>query len=64
VFLQITQTPRVDLEIPGSPFSFGALIAAQAAGDAKVLSEHGRPVLTLTVGDLTTALPAIIGALR
>ena len=64
VFLQITQTPRVDLEIPGSPFTFGALIAAQAAGDARVLSEHGRPVLTLTVGDVQAALPAILSALR
>jgi hypothetical protein len=30
------------------------LIAAQAAGDASVLADHGRPVLTLTLGDVTS----------
>lgn len=64
VFLQITQIPAHDLEIPDSPFTFGTLIAAQAAGDARVLAEHGRPVLTLTVGDVEAALPALLGALR
>lgn len=49
VFIQILQTPVVDLEIPERPFTFGQLIAAQAAGDANVLAEHGRPVLTLTL---------------
>lgn len=64
VFLQITQTPGVDLEIPNSSFTFGALAAAQAAGDAAVLAEHGRPVLTLTVTDVAEALPVILSALR
>jgi glucose-6-phosphate isomerase len=36
-----------DVQIPGRPFSFGTLIAAQAAGDAKVLADKGRPVLRL-----------------
>jgi hypothetical protein len=64
VFLQITQKPQTDLEIPDSPFTFGTLIAAQAAGDATVLAQHGRPVLTFTVSDLTAAFPALLGALR
>ncbi|MCU1529481.1 MAG: glucose-6-phosphate isomerase [Frondihabitans sp.] len=64
VFLQITQVADHDLAIPDSPFTFGTLIAAQAAGDAKVLSEHGRPVLTFTVKDVSAALPAILSALR
>ncbi|MBT2499942.1 glucose-6-phosphate isomerase [Agromyces sp. ISL-38] len=49
VFLQITQAAADDLEIPERPFTFGQLIAAQASGDASVLAEHGRPVLTLTL---------------
>jgi glucose-6-phosphate isomerase len=49
VFLQITATAPEDLEIPDRPFTFGQLIQAQAAGDASVLGEHGRPVLTLTL---------------
>jgi glucose-6-phosphate isomerase len=49
VFIQILQRPVADLPIPDMPFTFGQLIAAQAAGDAAVLSAHGRPVLTLTL---------------
>lgn len=64
VFLQITQVADVDVAIPDSPFTFGTLLAAQAEGDAKVLSEHGRPVLTLTVHDVEAALPALLAALR
>ncbi|WP_210481416.1 glucose-6-phosphate isomerase [Naasia sp. SYSU D00948] len=58
VFLQITADPEQDLEIPDRPFTFGQLIQAQAAGDATVLAEHGRPVLrlNLTSDAATTAL--------
>ena len=49
VFLQITETSSTDLEVPDRPFTLGQLIQAQAAGDASVLAEHGRPVLTLTL---------------
>ena len=51
VFLQILERTDVDLEIPGRPFTFGQLIEAQAAGDARVLADHGRPVVTLTLTD-------------
>ncbi|WP_299087903.1 glucose-6-phosphate isomerase [uncultured Microbacterium sp.] len=51
VFLQILDGGEIDLEIPGRPFTFGQLIAAQAAGDAAVLTAHGRPVVTLTLTD-------------
>jgi glucose-6-phosphate isomerase len=51
VFLQVTAAAETDLAIPGLPFSFGELISAQAAGDAQVLSEHGRPVLRLHLTD-------------
>lgn len=47
VFLQITTVPKEDLAIPGREFTFGNFIAAQAGGDAKVLADHGRPVLQL-----------------
>jgi hypothetical protein len=64
VFLQITQTASTDLEIPESPFTFGQLVQAQAAGDATVLADHGRPVLRLTVDDVAGALPALLAAVR
>jgi glucose-6-phosphate isomerase len=63
VFLQITAAAAVDLEIPDRPFSFGQLIQAQAAGDASVLAEHGRPVLTLTLVDPKPNLATLFGAL-
>ena len=51
VYLQVTGTPAEDLEVPGKDFTFGEFIAAQAAGDASVLGEHGRPVLRLHLSD-------------
>jgi glucose-6-phosphate isomerase len=51
VFLQVTAAAAKDLAIPERPFTFGELISAQAAGDAQVLSDHGRPVLRLHLTD-------------
>ncbi|MFI6676991.1 glucose-6-phosphate isomerase [Kribbella sp. NPDC050470] len=51
VFLQITAAHPADVEIPDRPFTFGTLISAQAAGDANVLAERGRPVLRLHLTD-------------
>lgn len=62
VFLQILGSGDVDLEIPGRPFTFGQLIAAQAAGDAAVLVAHGRPVVTLTLTDPQTDVLALFEA--
>jgi glucose-6-phosphate isomerase len=59
VFLQLVAAGGADLEIPERPFTFGQLIQAQAAGDASVLAEHGRPVLTLTLRDVPSGLAAI-----
>ncbi|ADX72970.1 glucose-6-phosphate isomerase [Pseudarthrobacter phenanthrenivorans] len=66
VFLQVTADAAEDLAIPDRPFTFGQLIAAQAAGDAQVLSEHGRPVLRLHLTNRTAGvaqLQDIIAAL-
>ena len=63
VFLQITDEPRRDLDIPGREFGFGTLVAAQAAGDAQVLADHGRPVLRLHVNDKEAGLRQVMEAL-
>lgn len=63
VFLQITTVPAADLAIPERPFTFGQLIRAQADGDASVLADHGRPVLSLTVRNPAESLAAITRAL-
>ncbi|MRG58502.1 glucose-6-phosphate isomerase [Agromyces sp. CFH 90414] len=62
-FLQLAQRPVDDLDIPDRPFTFGELIAAQASGDASVLAEHGRPVLTLTLTDPTSQLAVVRDAI-
>ncbi len=52
VYLQVTGEPAgEDLDIPDRPFSFGFLQRAQAAGDASVLAEKGRPVLRVHLAD-------------
>lgn len=48
-FVQVTGLVEQDLQIPGRPFTYGGLVAAQAAGDAQVLAGHGRPVLRLHI---------------
>jgi len=64
VFLQILTASDVDLDIPERPFTFGELIQAQASGDASVLADHGRPVLTLTLTDPATNITTLFDALR
>ncbi|WP_368496101.1 glucose-6-phosphate isomerase [Herbiconiux sp. A18JL235] len=64
VFLQITADASDDLEIPGRPFTFGQLIQAQAAGDAAVLAEHGRPVLRLELTDASSGVESLFDVLR
>jgi glucose-6-phosphate isomerase len=62
-YLQITGVPDADLDIPGRSFTFGQLIAAQAAGDAKVLADHQRPVLRLHLTDRGRGLSQLAAAL-
>ncbi|CAN5353242.1 glucose-6-phosphate isomerase [soil metagenome] len=63
VFLQLTTVEDEDLQIPDRPFTFGQLIRAQADGDASVLADHGRPVLSLTLTNPAAALPVLVRAL-
>ncbi len=64
VYLQITGAPDEDLPVPGKDYTFGTLIAAQAAGDAQVLADHGRPVLRLHLTDPAAGVAAVREALR
>ena len=63
VYLQVTGEPNEDLAVPGKDYTFGRLIAAQSAGDASVLAEHGRPVLRLHLTDQAVGLDAVLKAL-
>lgn len=46
-FLQVTERHAHDLAIPGKPFTFGELEAAQAEGDLVALRARGRPALRI-----------------
>lgn len=50
VFLQITADHAHDLAIPGAKYTFGVVIAAQAAGDLAVLESRGRRALRVHLG--------------
>ena len=63
VYLQVTGAQADDLAVPGRDYTFGQLIAAQAAGDARVLAEHGRPVLRVHLTDVPAGLDALQEAL-
>jgi glucose-6-phosphate isomerase len=63
VYLQLVSEAAADIQVPGRDFTFGELIASQAAGDAKVLGQLGRPVLTLTLADAKAGVALIKSAL-
>ena len=48
--LQLTADHADDVAIPGSPFTFGALEAAQATGDYQALVDAGRAVMRIDLG--------------
>ncbi len=60
VFIQITADAATDRAIPGQPYSFGTLIAAQALGDLQSLRAHGRRVVRLHLrGDVVGGLERV-----
>jgi glucose-6-phosphate isomerase len=63
IFLQINSATQDDIAVPGRDFTFGELIASQATGDASVLGNLGRPVLTLTLHDVASGIAAIKNAI-
>lgn len=63
VFLQLVANASQDVPVPGRDFTFGELIASQAAGDAKVLADLGRPVLTLTLNNPVEDFNAVLAAI-
>ena len=59
-FLQILDDPKLELEVPETDFTFNALVAAQAAGDRAALTDRGRIVVAVDVGDDPATIDAII----
>ena len=62
-FLQITGAVVHDLPVPGKPYSFGQLQAAQAAGDRQAMADRGRPVVRLHLTDRRAGIDQLLTAL-
>ena len=64
VFLQITTAPAPSVPIPGRPYGFERVVAAQAAGDLAALRSRGRRALSLRLAsDPAQELEALAAAL-
>jgi glucose-6-phosphate isomerase len=62
VFLQITGAVTDDVAVPGQPYGFGQLQAAQAAGDLQALIGRGRPVVRLYLTDRSAGVADLLRA--
>jgi hypothetical protein len=51
-FIQVYDSAVEDADIPGRPFTFGSLFAAQMAGDFAALNERGRPIARVYLEDI------------
>jgi hypothetical protein len=64
-FLQLVDTPARDAEVPAAGYSFGSLIAAQAAGDLETLRGHGLPAERVVLeGDPAAAVRGLTERIR
>jgi glucose-6-phosphate isomerase len=63
-YLQITGAVTEDLAVPGKPYTFGELQAAQAAGDRQALAGRERPVLRLHLTERSAGVAQLIDAVR
>jgi transaldolase/glucose-6-phosphate isomerase len=55
LFVQMVEEPSGDVPIPGQPYTFGHLLAAQAAGDLMALRDRGRRVVRVSFPELESA---------
>ncbi|SBT44286.1 glucose-6-phosphate isomerase [Micromonospora auratinigra] len=61
-FLQVTGAVTGDLPVPGRPYTFGELQAAQAAGDRQALAGRERPVLRLHLTERAAGVAQLLDA--
>jgi transaldolase/glucose-6-phosphate isomerase len=65
VFLQVIGQDAADVNVPGSPCSFGIIRTAQARGDFDVLAARGRRVLRVDTGrDVSAGLARLALAVK
>ena len=51
LFFQLTAKDKKDFPVPGEPYTFSTLKQAQALGDFRALSAHGRRVVRVDLGE-------------
>ena len=51
-----------DLPVPGRPYTFGQLQAAQAAGDRQALVRRRRPVIRMHLSDRAAGIEQLVDA--
>ena len=62
-FLQLTAGPDAAVAVPGRPYDFATLQAAQAAGDRQALAQRNRPLLHLHLTDRAAGLGQLLEAI-
>jgi hypothetical protein len=61
LFLQFIDEPPYDVHVPGTTFTFGKLIQAQALGDYQALTQLGRRVIRINLkSDVRSNLIAFV----
>ena len=63
-FLQITGAVTDDLPVPGKPYTFAELQAAQAGGDRVALATRSQPLLWLHLTDRAAGIAQLLAAAR
>jgi len=63
-FLQVTGAVTEDVDVPGRPYTFGRLQAAQALGDVRALLGRDRPVIHVHLRDRSRGLAQLLTAAR
>jgi transaldolase / glucose-6-phosphate isomerase len=62
-FLQLTSEPRGSVAIPGRPWGFGEVLAAEAAGDLEALEARGRRIARVHLpADVDRGLEELLAA--
>jgi transaldolase / glucose-6-phosphate isomerase len=65
LFLQLVDTPRQDVPVPGTDYTFGQLIRAQALGDYQAMHQKRRRILRVDLGaDVAAGLRRLREAFR
>lgn len=59
VFLEITSADAYDLPVPGEPYTFGVIEAAQAQGDFQALTDRGRRAVRVHLTNVDVGLAAL-----